>query len=138
MRKPRRLAAFEPAKRRKRIELACQVPNFWVFQAEAKRQETSEDSGPKKVSSRYRERMVYQYRLRQQATGALYPRCGRSWQSTRQTPFCVRITTSVREQELWNFGGSTELEQILMLIDVEMQALDPNMDIIVVGAKSSL
>ena len=27
---------------------------------------------------------------------------------------------------------------LLMLIDVEMQALDPNMDIIVVGAKSSL
>lgn len=37
-----------------------------------------------------------------------------------------------------DFNGSDELEQVLMLMDVEMQSLDPNTEIIVVGAKSQI
>ena len=37
-----------------------------------------------------------------------------------------------------DFNGSGELEQVLMLMDVEMQSLDPNAEIVVVGAKSQV
>lgn len=37
-----------------------------------------------------------------------------------------------------DFNGSVDLEQILMLMDVEMQMVDSNDDIIVVGAKNQL
>ena len=34
-----------------------------------------------------------------------------------------------------DFNGSGELEQVLMLMDVEMQSLDPNTEVVIVGAK---
>lgn len=37
-----------------------------------------------------------------------------------------------------DFNGSAELEQILMLMDVEMQMIDPNEEVIIVGAKSQV
>ena len=37
-----------------------------------------------------------------------------------------------------DFNGSGELEQILMLIDVEMQMVDSNEEVIIVGAKSQI
>ena len=37
-----------------------------------------------------------------------------------------------------DFNGTGELEQILMLMDVEMQMVDPSEDIVIVGAKNQL
>ena len=37
-----------------------------------------------------------------------------------------------------DFNGSVDLEQILMLMDVEMQMIDSNEDIIIVGARNQL
>lgn len=37
-----------------------------------------------------------------------------------------------------DFNGSAELEQILMLMDVEMQMIDPNEEVVIVGAKSQI
>ena len=35
-----------------------------------------------------------------------------------------------------DFSGSTELDRVLMLMDVEMQAMDASMEILVVGART--
>ena len=37
-----------------------------------------------------------------------------------------------------DFNGSGELEQVLMLMDVEMQSIDPNEEVVIVGAKSQV
>lgn len=37
-----------------------------------------------------------------------------------------------------DFSGGSELEQVLLLIDVEMQAMDPGTEVIVVGARNQL
>ena len=37
-----------------------------------------------------------------------------------------------------DFNGTGELEQILMLMDVEMQMVDPSEDNVIVGAKNQL
>ena len=133
----RRLAALNLRKEENEIELACQVPNFWVFQAEEK--------GKRPVRILDKKGFIKVQRtdgVSVQTKAASY----RSAVSKMWEELAVYKADSILRPDYYicagarvmDFGGSTELEQILMLIDVEMQALDPNMDIIVVGAKSSL
>ena len=84
----RQLAAENMRKKENEIELVCQIPNFWVFWT-------------RKDLSKYREPMVWLFRLRPQATEAQYRRCGKNWRFTRQTPFSVRTTISAQAQESW-------------------------------------
>lgn len=37
-----------------------------------------------------------------------------------------------------DFSGSVDLDKIMMLMEVEMQMIDPGDDVIIVGAKNSL
>ena len=37
-----------------------------------------------------------------------------------------------------DFGGTGELDQVLMLMEIEMQTVDPNEEVIIVGAKAQL
>ena len=37
-----------------------------------------------------------------------------------------------------DFSGTGELDQVLMLMDIEMQTLDPNEEVIIVAAKAQL
>ena len=62
---------------------------------------------------------------------------GRNWRFISRDAILARITIFAPEPGD-GFSGSVDLDKIMMLMEVEMQMINPSDDVIIVGAKNSL
>lgn len=131
----RALAAVDLRREENEIALVCQVSNFYVYQTEDK------DRKPLRILDKKGFIKVQRTDGTAVQTKAMSYRSvvSRLWEelAVYKADAILRpdyyICAGAR---VMDFNGSGELEQVLMLMDVEMQSIDPNVDIVVVGAKS--
>ena len=133
----RELAATDLRKKPDQIELVCRIPNFYVFQSHEK------DRNPLRILDKKGFIKVQRTDGVAVATKAASYRSvvSRLWEELAiyKADAILRpdyyICAGAR---VMDFSSSGELEQVLMLIDVEMQAIDPNEEVVIVGAKSQV
>lgn len=133
----RALAAGDLRKDEKDVELVCQIPNFYVYQAEEK------DRKPLRILDKKGFIKVQRTDGTAIAAKAVSYRSivSRLWEELAiyKADAILRpdyyICAGAR---VMDFNGSGELEQVLMLMDVEMQSIDPNEEVVIVGAKSQV
>lgn len=133
----RELAAADLRKTENEIDLVCQIPNFYVYQASEK------DRKPIRILDK-KGFIKVQRTDGTAVTGKVASY--RSIVSRLWEELAVYKADAILRPDYYicagarvmDFSGSGELEQVLMLMDVEMQSLDPNADIVVVGAKSQV
>lgn len=133
----RELAAADLRKTENEIDLVCQIPNFYVYQASEK------DRKPIRILDK-KGFIKVQRTDGTAVTGKVASY--RSIVSRLWEELAVYKADAILRPDYYicagarvmDFNGSGELEQVLMLMDVEMQSLDPNADIVVVGAKSQV
>ena len=133
----RNLAAEDLRSGPEELNLVGQTPNFYVYNMESRGRKPLrilDKKGFIKVQRTDGEVVL----PRHPPTGVLFPECGKKWPFSRQMPFCGPTTICVWAPGVMDFNGTGELEQILMLMDVEMQMVDPSEDIVIVGAKNQL
>nr|WP_294495248.1 hydantoinase/oxoprolinase family protein [uncultured Mediterraneibacter sp.] len=133
----RALAAADLRKDEKDVELVCQISNFYVYQAEEK------DRKPLRILDKKGFIKVQRTDGTAIAAKAVSYRSivSRLWEELAiyKADAILRpdyyICAGAR---VMDFNGSGELEQVLMLMDVEMQSIDPNEEVVIVGAKSQV
>lgn len=133
----RALAAVDMRKEENEIDLVCQIPNFYVYQT------TEKDRKPIRILDKKGFIKV------QRTDGTAVTAKAASYRSVVSKlweELAVYKADAILRPDYYicagarvmDFNGSGELEQVLMLMDVEMQSLDPNAEIVVVGAKSQV
>lgn len=133
----RALAAADLRKQENEIELVCQIPNFYVYQSKEK------DRNPLRILDKKGFIKV------QRTDGTAIVTKAASYRSAVSKlweDLAVYKADAILRPDYYicagarvmDFNGSGELEQVLMLMDVEMQSLDPNAEIVIVGAKSQV
>ena len=133
----RSLAATDMRKKENEIELVCQIPNFYVYQA------TEKDRKPIRILDKKGFIKV------QRTDGIAVTAKVASYRSAVTKlweELAVYKADAILRPDYYicagarvmDFNGSGELEQVLMLMDVEMQSLDPNTEVVIVGAKSQV
>ncbi len=133
----RSLAATDMRKKENEIELVCQIPNFYVYQT------TEKDRKPIRILDKKGFIKV------QRTDGIAVTAKVASYRSAVTKlweELAVYKADAILRPDYYicagarvmDFNGSGELEQVLMLMDVEMQSLDPNTEVVIVGAKSQV
>ena len=89
----------------------------------------------KKDLSKCREMMEKLFFVKREATGMWSLRCGKIYQQDAILRPDYYICAGAR---VMDFSGSVDLDKIMMLMEVEMQMINPSDDVIIVGAKNSL
>lgn len=133
----RSIAAADMRKKENEIKLVCQIPNFYVYQAEEK---------DRKLVRILDKKGFIKVQRTDGTTVSTKAASYRSAVSKLWEELAVYKADAILRPDYYicagarvmDFNGSGELEQVLMLMDVEMQSLDPNTEIIVVGAKSQI
>ena len=131
------LAAVDLRREEGDIRLVCQIPNFYVYQADDK------DRKPLRILDKKGFIKV------QRTDGVAVPAKATSYRSVVSKlweELAIYKADAILRPDYYicagarvmDFNGSGELEQVLMLIDVEMQSIDPNEEIVIVGAKSQI
>lgn len=131
------LAAVDLRKEEKDVELICQIPNFYVYQASEK------DRRPIRILDKKGFIKV------QRTDGVAIAAKAASYRSAVSKlweDLAIYKADAILRPDYYvcagarvmDFNGSGELEQILMLMDVEMQSIDPNEEVVIVGAKSQV
>lgn len=131
------LAAADLRKDEKDIELVCQISNFYVYQAVEKNRK------PLRILDKKGFIKVQRTDGVAVATKAASYRSvvSRLWEELAiyKADAILRPDYYVcAGARVMDFNGSGELEQVLMLMDVEMQSIDPNEEVVIVGAKSQV
>ena len=133
----RALAAKDLRKGEDQIDLVCQIPNFYVYQAKEK------DRNPLRILDKKGFIKVQ----RTDGTAVMTKAASyRSAVSKLWEDLAVYKADAILRPDYYicagarvmDFNGSGELDQVLMLMDIEMQAMDPNAEIVIVGAKSQV
>ena len=75
--------------------------------------------------------------VKREATGMWSLRCGKNWRFISRMPSSPGLLY-LRRSRVMDFSGSVDLDKIMMLMEVEMQMINPSDDVIIVGAKNSL
>lgn len=133
----RQLAANDLRKQENEIQLICQIPNFYVYQ--------TEDKGRKPLRILDKKGFI---RVQRTDGIAVHTKATsyRSTVSKMWEELAIYTADAILRPDYYicvgarvmDFNGSTELEQVLMLMDVEMQTIDPNEEVVIVGAKSQI
>ena len=79
-----------------------------------------------------------QFLVKPEASVISYLRHGKSLQFISRTQSFARDYYICAGARVMDFSGSVDLDKIMMLMEVEMQMIDPGDDVIIVGAKNSL
>lgn len=133
----RALAAADLRKKENEIDLVCQIPNFYVYQT------TEKDRKPIRILDK---KGFIKVQRTDGTAVASKAASYRSIVSKLWEDLAVYKADAILRPDYYicagarvmDFNGSGELEQVLMLMDVEMQSLDPNAEIVVVAAKSQV
>ena len=131
----RSLTATDMRKKENEIELVCQIPNFYVYQT------TEKDRKPIRILDKKGFIKV------QRTDGIAVTAKVASYRSAVTKlweELAVYKADAILRPDYYicagarvmDFNGSGELEQVLMLMDVEMQSLDPNTEVVIVAQKA--
>ncbi|MBQ6312386.1 MAG: hydantoinase/oxoprolinase family protein [Lachnospiraceae bacterium] len=133
----RELAAKDLRSTPSAIELTAKTPNFFVFQSDAK------DKHPIRILDKKGFIKVQRSDGTAVVTKAASYRnaVSRLWED-----LAVYTADAILRPDYYicvgarvmDFGGTGELDQVLMLMEIEMQTVDPNEEVIIVGAKAQI
>ena len=133
----RELAAKDLRSTPSAIELTAKTPNFFVFQNDAK------DKHPIRILDKKGFIKV------QRSDGTAVVTKAASYRnavSKLWEDLAVYTADAILRPDYYicvgarvmDFGGTGELDQVLMLMEIEMQIVDPNEEVIIVGAKAQI
>lgn len=133
----RELAAKDLRSTPSGIELTAKTPNFFVYQTDVKEKHPIrilDKKGFIKVQRSDGTAIVTKAASYRNAVSKLWEDLAVYTADAILRPdyyICVGA-------RVMDFGGTGELDQVLMLMEIEMQTVDPNEEVIIVGAKAQL